>query len=160
VRAKSPVPIASGERVYNLYEMREYLEKRAMDYIQPDITHAGGVMALKKMAAMAESYYVAFAPHNPGGPVAAAATLQLAACVPNFEILEIMVKSAPWRKDMTDESLDFADGCILIPQKPGIGIEINEEAIAKYPPAPHINRQYGGGVPLTADDAVYYFNNI
>ena len=90
VREKSPVPISAGERLYSLKDFKDLFEMRAADYIQPDVSHAGGIMELKKIAAMAETYYIPFAPHNPSGPVANAATLQLAACCPNFSILEIM----------------------------------------------------------------------
>lgn len=106
VRKKSPVAISAGERLYTRFGYKDMFEKHAADYIQPDISHAGGIMELKKIAAMAEAYYIPFAPHNPSGPVANAATLQLAACCPNFCILEIMYSDVEWRKDVTNESLD------------------------------------------------------
>ena len=90
VRDKSPVAISAGERLYTLKSYKDLFEMRAADFIQPDISHAGGIMELKKISAVAEAYYIPFAPHNPSGPVANAATLQLAACCPNFSILEIM----------------------------------------------------------------------
>lgn len=146
VRDKSPVAISAGERLYTRQAFRELFEKRAADYIQPDISHAGGIMELKKIAAIAESCYIPFAPHNPSGPVANAATLQLAACVPNFSILEIMYSDVDWRKDVTNESLEYSDGHILIPDKPGIGIEINEEECLKHPYKPHTLRHYTGAL--------------
>ena len=146
VRDKSPVPIAAGERLYTLRSYRELFETRAADYIQPDVSHAGGIMELKKIAAMAEACYIPFAPHNPSGPVANAATLQLAACCPNFAILEIMYSDVEWRKDVTDEHLTYADGCLAIPEKPGLGIEIDEEACAAHPYQPHTLRHYTGAL--------------
>ncbi len=146
VRDKSPVPIAAGERLYTLRSYRELFETRAADYIQPDVSHAGGIMELKKIAAMAEACYIPFAPHNPSGPVANAATLQLAACCPNFAILEIMYSDVEWRRDVTDERLSYADGCLAIPEKPGLGIEINEEACAAHPYQPHTLRHYTGAL--------------
>ena len=119
---------------------------RAADYIQPDISHAGGIMELKKIAAVAEAYYIPFAPHNPSGPVANAATLQLAACCPNFSILEIMYSDVDWRKDVTNESLSYKDGYIAIPEKPGLGIEINEEACLNHPYQSHTLRHYTGAL--------------
>lgn len=119
---------------------------RAADYIQPDISHAGGIMELKKIAAVAEAYYIPFAPHNPSGPVANAATLQLAACCPNFSILEIMYSDVEWRKDVTNESLEYNDGYITIPDKPGLGIDINEEECLKHPYHPHNLRHYTGAL--------------
>lgn len=146
VRDKSPVAISAGERLYTRQAFRELFEKRAADYIQPDISHAGGIMELKKIAAIAESCYIPFAPHNPSGPVANAATLQIAACVPNFSILEIMYSDVDWRKNVTNESLEYSDGYISIPDKPGLGIEINEEECLKHPYKPHTLRHYTGAL--------------
>jgi galactonate dehydratase len=157
------VPIAAGERAYTTFAFKEILEKRAVDFIQPDVSHAGGIMELKKIAAMAEAYYIPFAPHNPSGPIAAAATLQLAACVPNFYILEIMIHDVAWRKDVTDESVDYEDGCIKIPDKPGLGINLVEDEILKHPFSPKSLRHYRGDLtdirPSGAQTS-YYFNNF
>ena len=84
VRKKSPIPVAGGERLYGPMQLRTYLEKGCVDFVQPDVSHCGGITALKKMAAIAETYYVSLAPHNPSGPVANAAALNLAACIPGF----------------------------------------------------------------------------
>lgn len=146
VREKSPVPIAAGERLYSLKSYKNLFEMRAADYIQPDISHAGGMMELKKIAAVAEAYYIPFAPHNPSGPVANAATLQLAACCPNFSILEIMYSDVDWRKEVTSESLHYENGYITIPDKPGLGIEIDEEACLRHPYQPHTLRHYTGAL--------------
>ncbi|SFF21103.1 galactonate dehydratase [Paenibacillus algorifonticola] len=158
IKERSNVAIAAGERLYTKYAFRDLLEKRAVDFIQPDVSHAGGIMELKKIAAMAEAYHIPFAPHNPSGPVANAATLQLAACVPNFFILEIMYNDIPWRKDLTDEDLVFEDGCIRIPDKPGIGISLNEEEALKYPFQPIKLRHYSGNLTnIRPPEAVPYF---
>ena len=144
VRDKSPVAIAAGERLYTRWDYKEFFERMAADYIQPDISHAGGIMELRKIAAEAECRYIPFAPHNPSGPVANAATLQLAAACPNFEILEIMYSDVEWRKDITNESLTYKDGYMTIPDKPGLGIEINEEECFKHPYQVHTLRHYTG----------------
>lgn len=146
VKDKSPVAIAAGERLYTRWDYKHMFDKMAADYIQPDISHAGGIMELKKIAAAAECRYIPFAPHNPSGPVANAATLQLAACCPNFSILEIMYSDVEWRKDVTNESLEYKNGYIAIPDKPGLGIEINEEACLKHPYKPHTLRHYTGAL--------------
>lgn len=146
VRDKSPVAISAGERLYGRRDYRNLFEMRAADYIQPDISHAGGIMELKKIASVAETYYIPFAPHNPSGPVANAATLQLAACCPNFSILEIMYSDVDWRKDVTNEALEYKDGYITIPDKPGLGIEIDEEECLKHPYQPHTLRHYTGAL--------------
>ncbi len=146
VKDKSPVAISAGERLYTRWDYRPMFDKMAADYIQPDISHAGGIMELKKIAAEAESRYIPFAPHNPSGPVANAATLQLAATCPNFCILEIMYDDVAYRKDVTTEDLQYADGYIQIPDKPGLGIEINEEECARHPYQVHTLRHYTGNL--------------
>ena len=158
VRDKSPVAISAGERLYNLKQYKDMFELRAADYIQPDISHAGGIMELKKIAAVADTYYIPFAPHNPSGPVANAATLQVAACCPNFTILEIMYSDVPWRADVTNEALEYKDGYITIPDKPGIGIEINEEACLQHPYEPHSLRHYTGALTdIRPPESKFYF---
>ena len=146
VKTKSPVAISAGERLYTRWDYREMFDKMAADYIQPDISHAGGIMELKKIAAEAECRYIPFAPHNPSGPVANAATLQLAASCPNFCILEIMYSDVEWRKDVTTENLHYQDGCITISDKPGLGLEINEGDCLRHPYQPHTLRHYTGAL--------------
>lgn len=158
VRDKSPVAIAAGERLYTRWDYRKMFDLMAADYIQPDISHAGGIMELKKIAAEAESRYIPFAPHNPSGPVANAATLQLAASCPNFCILEIMYSDVEYRKDITTESLEYKDGFMKIPGRPGLGIEINEEECAKYPYRPHTLRHYTGALTdIRPLETAFYF---
>ena len=146
VRDKSPVAISAGERLYSRWDYRRFFDMMPADYIQPDISHAGGIMELKKIAAEAECRYIPFAPHNPSGPVANAATLQLAATCPNFCILEIMYSDVTWRKDVTNEALSYADGFMTIPDKPGLGIELNEEECLKHPYQVHTLRHYTGAL--------------
>ena len=158
VRDKSPVAISAGERLYNMRQYKDLFEMRAADYIQPDISHAGGIMELKKISAMAETHYIAFAPHNPSGPVANAATLQLAGCCTNFSILEIMYSDVPWRADVTNEELRYEDGYIYVPDKPGLGIEINEEACLAHPYQPHTLRHYTGALTdIRPPESKFYF---
>ena len=146
VKDRSPVAISAGERLYTRWDYNEFFDKLPADYIQPDVSHAGGIMELKKIAAIAETKYIPFAPHNPSGPVANAATLQLAACCPNFCILEIMYSDVDYRKDITNENLEYKDGYITIPDKPGLGIEINEEECLKHPYEVHTLRHYTGAL--------------
>lgn len=146
VRDKSPVAISAGERLYTRWDFRRLFDLGAADYIQPDISHAGGIMELKKIAAEAECRNIPFAPHNPSGPVANAATLQLAATCQNFEILEIMYSDVEWRRDVTNEKLKYEDGYIYIPDAPGIGVEIDEEACLAHPYTPHTLRHYTGAL--------------
>lgn len=158
VRDKSPVAVSAGERLYSRWDYKNLFDKMCADYIQPDISHAGGVSELKKIAAEAECRYIAFAPHNPSGPVANAATLQLAACCPNFTILEIMYSDVTWRKDVTDEALTYEDGYLQIPDKPGLGIEINEEACLMHPYQVHTLRHYTGALTdIRPPETEFYF---
>lgn len=158
VREKSPVAIAAGERLYTRWGFRPLFDKHAADFIQPDISHAGGISELKKIAAEAQSRYIAFAPHNPSGPVANAATLQLAAACPNFSILEIMYSDVPWRKEVTNERLNYSDGYMEIPDKPGLGIEIDENECLKHPYKPHTLRHYTGALTdIRPPESEFYF---
>ena len=146
VKDRTNLAISAGERLYTRWDYKPLFDKMAADYIQPDVSHAGGIMELKKIAAEAECRYIPFAPHNPSGPVANAATLQLAASCPNFCILEIMYSDVEWRRDVTDEKLEYADGYMTIPDKPGLGIEINEEACLAHPYQVHTLRHYTGAL--------------
>lgn len=158
VREKSPVAISAGERLYTRWDYKPLFDKMPCDYIQPDISHAGGIMELKKIAAEAECRYIPFAPHNPSGPIANAATLQLAASCPNFCILEIMYSDVAWRKDVTDEALEYQDGYITIPDKPGLGIEIDEEACNEHPYQVHTLRHYTGALTdIRPPKSEFYF---
>ena len=158
VREKSPVAISAGERLYARFDYNALFQMRACDYIQPDVSHAGGIMELKKIAAIAEAHYIPFAPHNPSGPVANAATMQLAACCPNFCILEIMYSDVIYRKEITDEKLIYEKGYLKIGDRPGLGIELNEEACSKYPYQKHDLRHYTGALTdIRPAKTAFYF---
>jgi galactonate dehydratase len=133
VRRLSPVPIATGERLVTRFEFRELLEKQACHIIQPDLCHCGGLWEAKKIAAMAESYYVGVAPHNPLGPVANAAALHFALSTPNFLIQEDMLTDVPWRWDVVKHNLKTDAGYWLPCDEPGLGVEVDEEAAMKHP---------------------------
>ncbi len=131
--SKINIPIATGEMLYTKYEFRDLLVRQAADIIQPDICCTGGILECKKIAAMAEAFYVPLAPHNPMGPVATAVNVHLAASIPNFLILEYIPDDKPPRRDLVKEPMKVEDGYIPLPTKPGLGIELNKEAFAKYP---------------------------
>ena len=133
VRKASPVPIATGERLLTRFDFRPVLEKQAAHIIQPDLCHCGGLWEAKKIAAMAEAYYVGVAPHNPLGPVANAAALHFALSTPNFLIQEDMLTDVPWRWEVVKHSLRTENGYWLPATAPGLGIEIDEAAAAKRP---------------------------
>ncbi len=160
LRSRVKVPLSFGERLYNTWQFRTLLEARGADFVQPDVSHAGGITEMKKIAALAESHHIPFCPHNPSGPVANAATLQLAASTPGFFLLETMSSDVPYRKEICNESVRFADGYMFINDRPGIGVDINEEAIAKYPYQPIALRHYKGTLTeIRPKDAASYFSN-
>lgn len=162
VRDKSLIPIAAGERVYNKYAFWELFTKKAVDIAQPDIFHTGGLMEAKKIAAMAEANHIPVSFHNPSGPVSNSAILQLAANVSNFFIHEIMITDGSFRRSISNEEIEYEDGYIKIPDKPGFGIELNEEEILKRPYVPRNLRHYNGKLTeiRAKDDIVYYFKGM
>ena len=128
------IPVATGERLYTRWDFRPLLEKQAARIIQPDVCHAGGILELKKIAAMAESYYVAIQPHNSNGPIATLASLQLDACVPNLAIQEFFYPYLEHYNEILTEPIEYADGYLKVPTGPGLGSDINEDVITKRPP--------------------------
>ncbi len=128
-------PIATGERLISQHAFRELLEKRAASVLQPDITHCGGLSEARRIAAMAEAYRVALAPHNPQGPVSTAASLEFGFATPGYLICESVHSDVPWRQDVVSEGFTVeTKGRIVRPNtKPGLGIEINEAEVRKHP---------------------------
>lgn len=115
-------------------------------------------MELRLLAAEAETRHLGFCPHNPSGPVANAATLQLAACVPNFVLLEMMMTDVPWRQDICDETLVMRGGRMVIPERPGLGLELREEELLKYPYQRCELRHYRGDLTaIRPPDARKYY---
>lgn len=160
VKSRVRVPIAAGERLYSRWDYQNFFRMQCADFAQPDVSHAGGIMEIKKIAAMAECQHLAICPHNPSGPVANAATLQLAACVPNFHVLETMATDVTYRGEVCRESVRFENGRMYIPDLPGLGVDINEEAIAAYPYEPRDLRHYKGTLTeIRPADAESYFRS-
>jgi len=128
-------PIATGERMIGVHAFRELFEKRAASVIQPDITHCGGLSEARRIAAMAEAYRVAVAPHNPQGPVSTAASLEFGFATPSYIICESVHSDVPWRSDVVKEGFTVEPkGRVVRPNaRPGLGIEINEDEVRKHP---------------------------
>lgn len=127
VARSTTVPIATGERLFTRFGFREVLEKGAAAILQPDLSHAGGILETRKIAAMAEAYYAALAPHCPLGPIALAACLQVDACTPNFLCQEQVCLGEGYLKT----PFAFEAGYIPLPTGPGLGIEVDEVAVAE-----------------------------
>ena len=136
VSAHTDLPIATGERIHDRIEFRELFESQAVDIIQPDVGHIGGIWETRKLAATAETHYMLLAPHNVGGSVLTAASLQVGFTSPNFKILEHfndfadaeikkVVKGAP--------QVDPEDGCFHLSDAPGLGVELDVDAAAEFP---------------------------
>ena len=161
VKSRVRVPLAAGERLYNRYEYRQFFDLNCTDYIQPDISHAGGILEMRMLGGEAEARHIGFCPHNPSGPVANAATLQIAACVPNFIMLEMMMTDVPWRADICDEKLTLRNGCMEIPDRPGLGIDLDEAELVKHPYIPTALRHYRGDLTnIRPPDAVRYYELV
>ncbi|USZ77375.1 galactonate dehydratase [Halorussus vallis] len=135
IAAHTTTPIATGERMYSRWDFKEVFESGAVDVIQPDLSHAGGITEVKKIASMAEAYDVAVAPHCPLGPIALASCVQVDACSPNTLIQE---QSLDIHYNETSDVLDYLadpdvfdyhEGYIEMPTDPGLGIEIDEETV-------------------------------
>ncbi len=131
IARSTSIPIAAGERLFGKWEYREFLEKQAISIVQPDLCHVGGIFEGRKIAAMAELYFGQVAPHNPLGPISLAACLHLDACIPNF-----LAQEHPGNADGSDlgvgyikEPFVIKDGYIDLPRKPGLGIELDEDAL-------------------------------
>ncbi len=136
-------PIATGERLFTRWDFKKIFEQGVVDIIQPDVSHAGGILECRKISAMAEAYDVAVAPHCPLGPIALAACLQMDACTPNAFIQEqslgIHYNQGSDLLDYLDDPKVFAyeNGAVSISSKPGLGIEINEALVREKSLSPH-----------------------
>jgi galactonate dehydratase len=146
------IPLASGESNYGLYEFKQLIDRQALDFVQPDICCCGGVLTMKKIAAMAEAQYIKVAPHNPMSPLATVVNVHFSASTPNFYILEYAAPDSGARKNVLKEPLMVKkDGYVDIPNKPGWGVELNEEAFKSMPPAP-----WRRGTNFRADGSPYF----
>lgn len=131
IARSTSIPIAAGERLFGKWQFRELLEKQAVAVVQPDICHCGGIFEGRKIALMSELYFGSIAPHNPLGPISLAACLQVDACSPNF-----LVQEHPGNPDGGDlgvgylkEPFVMKNGYIEVPTKPGLGVELDEDAL-------------------------------
>lgn len=142
LKLNTECPLATGERLVTRFQFKEVLNRYAVDYIQPDLIHCGGISEMMKIAHMAEVYYTPIVPHNPCGPVATAACLHIAASIPNFKILEFI--DVPDRSDVLVAPLKMENGYFNIPKGPGLGVELNKENIKKYPYSQKVLDHYKG----------------
>lgn len=145
------VPLATGEMLYTRYEFRDLIATQAVNIIQPDICLMGGIWEMKKVAAMAEASYMTVAPHNPCGPVATAVNVHFAASTANFLILEYHADDESPRRDLVDEPIKLVDGYLELPDKPGLGIDLNMDTVERYP-----FRSWHRPFPIRPDGSLSY----
>ncbi|MFP6767873.1 MAG: mandelate racemase/muconate lactonizing enzyme family protein [Planctomycetaceae bacterium] len=131
-RAFPDTRIAAGERNMTRWGFREWFEQEAVDVVQPDISHAGGISELMRIATCAEVYNVTVAPHNPYGPVALAAAAHAAIAMPNFLILE-HCRHRPWLDDVQVTGPSIANGSITLDDTPGLGVELDWDCVRAHP---------------------------
>ena len=136
LKQKLPIPLATGEMLYTKYEFVDLINAGAADIIQPDLILCGGILESKKIAAIAEAHYLTVAPHNPLGPVSTAVSTHFAASTGNFLILEYRIDSQGPNRKLIRQPLKFDNGYVLIPETPGLGIELNEQAFQGNPLKP------------------------
>ena len=131
------IPIATGERLHSIWEYQALLQRGAVQYVRPDVCMVGGISHAKKIAALAEAFHVQVVPHNPLSPVSTAACIQLAAAIPNFALQELPVGEAVApKRTIVDEPLTVEAGFLLVPERPGIGIELAPDAQQRHPYRP------------------------
>ena len=133
VQRRGNLPIATGERFTSIYEFQQLLEARACAYVRPDLCLCGGLSGCKKVATMAEAQHVKVIPHNPLSPISTAACVQLDACIPNFALQEYTGESEPPKSDLLVEPIKLEEGFLIVPDGPGLGVELNESALAAHP---------------------------
>lgn len=133
------IPIATGERLHTIYEFEALLRRGAVQYVRPDVCLAGGLTGSKKIAALAEANHVNVVPHNPLSPVSTAACVQLAACIPNFALQEYPIgEHEPPKSEIVKSALKLENGFLIIPDAPGIGVELAEDAAERHPYKPRV----------------------
>jgi galactonate dehydratase len=134
-RAQIATPIASCETLYGLHGYRPYLEARAVDVAVVDVPW-NGVLESVRIAGLAEAHEINVAPHNFYGHLATHINAHFAAAIPNFRILEHEVDDVPWHADLVTHAIEVRDGHVLVPDGPGWGCEVVEEAVLEHPPRP------------------------
>jgi galactonate dehydratase len=149
--SRSPLPVAAGERNTTIWEFAEYLERPGIAFARPDVGIAGGITHVRKICALAEAVHAGVLPHAvPSGPVAVAAHVQLGMCTPNWELQEHVPQNGPPWTDIVDEIVEVRDGYLIAPDRPGLGIELDDAGLAKHPPrAPDLTH-----APLREDGSV------
>jgi L-alanine-DL-glutamate epimerase-like enolase superfamily enzyme len=133
VARQTSIPVATGERLATKYEFARVLQSGAAAILQPALGRVGGILEAKKIAGMAEAHYAQLAPHLYCGPIEGAANIQLAACSPNFLMLESIRRWDGFHAEILKTPIRWEDGYVLVPSAPGLGVELDEEVAARHP---------------------------
>lgn len=154
------IPLAAGERLATLWDFRALIERELVAVIQPDTGRAGGLSQMRKIAAMAEAHDIMVAPHSGSlGPVAEAAALHVLAAIPNALFLETFAEDWAGRYEVVQPVLRASDGAMRVPETPGLGVDLVESEVLKYPSARNVRELPAEGTgafePGTASSAVY-----
>ena len=145
IRRQIPLPVCVGERLHSRFMAKRALDAGAADILMPDITRCGGISEMRKIATLAEACNVPIAPHNPNGPLSTIASAHAMATLPNFFRQEFMVKDVAWRDSCLSHKLPIEDGCFRLPDRPGLGFDIDESVLSRHP-----------GLRTPPADRVYY----
>lgn len=152
VARSTSIPIATGERLATKYEFAELLERQGAAILQPALGRVGGILETKKIAGMAEAHYAQLAPHLYCGPIEAAANIQLATCSPNFLIQESIERFDGFHADLLKEPIQWEEGYIIPPTKPGLGVELDEQVAAAHP--------YDGSIFIEVEKRPVYVSRL
>ena len=143
LRQKTKVPLATGERSFTKYGFTEFCSRHLVDYIQPDVCHAGGILEMKKIGAMAEAFRVEMAPHNPQSEVSTVASLHVDATTPSATIQEVNPSGIPWLVDLFQGGgIKYKNGYADLPDKPGLGVTLDDRVAAAHPYQPYTRPQF------------------
>jgi len=132
---KSPVPLATGERLFTKWGFADLCGRHLVNYVQPDVVHCGGISEMKKIAAIAEAHFIDCAPHNPQSWVSTFASLHVDACTPNCVIQE-QIAGPSWQAELFRTEWQIVDGYAALPDRPGLGLDFDEAEAAKHPYVP------------------------
>jgi L-alanine-DL-glutamate epimerase-like enolase superfamily enzyme len=132
VAEATTTPICTGELLATRFQFRELFERQAADVIMPDLACCGGILELKKIAALADTYFIPVAPHNMVGPIATIASAHVCLATPNFMILEYQLGDVEWIDDLISSPVPIRDGALHLSTTPGLGVKLNHAAVQKY----------------------------
>jgi galactonate dehydratase len=132
INRAAKMPTAGGEAIYGVRGFLPYITAKAVDIVMPDVKYCGGMLELKKIAAIAEAADMPVAPHGPASPVGNLAAAHVCAGLPNFQILEFSYGEVPWRPELIDPPEELVNGYLTLSQRPGLGITLNEKTLARY----------------------------